>query len=156
MKEQGWVYTWESQAQIPALKLFLFNPCLNNHPLPDLCLNPSVHLLPSRGSLLLSLTFCLRGSSSRRVELVVPSPSAVLIDPDVPPSFRVLHDHFEVRLSLLLPVDHPVVHDLRRMMMADEDDSFWHSGSGSLFFLSLSLSLSVCVSVCGSVKCRGM
>jgi len=99
--EQGWRYTWEAQSHVPTLRLMVFpndktlNPSLHCH---DLAIN-----LHSSHSLLTLTTSSL--------SLRVPLP-AVLLDADSPVTFRPLSDHIEVKLLLLLPVDHPILSSL--------------------------------------------
>ncbi|KAG8076723.1 hypothetical protein GUJ93_ZPchr0006g45172 [Zizania palustris] len=93
-----WQYTWETLAHLPLLRLYLFYPALSAAPADlrtDLRLDES----------LLILSFSLAGGP---VALRVPVPR-VLVDPSAPPECRAAGDHIEVRLTLVLPVDHPVV-----------------------------------------------
>uniref|UniRef100_A0ACD5VAB3 Uncharacterized protein n=3 Tax=Avena sativa TaxID=4498 RepID=A0ACD5VAB3_AVESA len=96
-----WQYTWETLAHLPLLRLYLFHPALSAAALvsglrADLRLDAS----------LLLLSFSLPGAGP--VSLRVPVPR-VLVDPSAPPECRAVGDHLEVRLTLVLPVDHPVV-----------------------------------------------
>ncbi|XP_062224163.1 uncharacterized protein LOC133922727 [Phragmites australis] len=94
-----WRYTWEALAHLPLLRLYLF-------PRPSLSATPSGLRLDLRlDSSLLLLSFSLAGDA---VALRVPVPK-VLVDPSAPPECRAAGDHVEVRLALVLPVDHPVV-----------------------------------------------
>uniref|UniRef100_A0A2P2KK69 Uncharacterized protein LOC105126637 isoform X1 n=3 Tax=Rhizophora mucronata TaxID=61149 RepID=A0A2P2KK69_RHIMU len=98
-----WRFTWEALSHSPTLKLFLFDSSTK----PSIrCANLEVHLHLSRSHLLVSWTG--EASAGEPVSLRVPIPR-VLIDPDSPVSLRSLDDHIEVRLVLLLPVDHPIV-----------------------------------------------
>ena len=96
-EQQGWRYTWEAQSHIPTLRLTLFpndktlNPSLQ-------CKDLAVDLHSSHSFLTLTASF---------LSLRVPLP-AVLVDGDSPVAFRPLSDHIEVKLLLLLPVDHPI------------------------------------------------
>ncbi|XP_052141254.1 uncharacterized protein LOC127761076 [Oryza glaberrima] len=99
-RRRQWRYTWESLAHLPLLRLYLFRPELSaaaaaDHLRADLRLDDS----------LLLLSFSLAGEP---VALRVPVPR-VLVDPSAPPECRDAGDHVEVRLALVLPVDHPVV-----------------------------------------------
>ncbi|KAF0895942.1 hypothetical protein E2562_018017 [Oryza meyeriana var. granulata] len=98
-RRRQWRYTWETLAHLPLLRLYLFHPALSaastDHLRADLRLDDS----------LLVLSFSLAGEP---VALRVPVPR-VLVDPSAPPEFRAAGDHVEVRLALVLPVDHPVV-----------------------------------------------
>lgn len=100
-----WRFTWETLAHIPTLRLFLFNP---DH-------RPSIQCRNLKSSLnfelsLLSVSWIEDESIDLSVEfeLRVPIPR-VLIDPSSPVDARALEDHIEVKLVLLLPVDHPLV-----------------------------------------------
>jgi hypothetical protein len=95
-----WRYTWETLAHLPLLRLYLSHPALSaaapSGLRADLRLDAS----------LLLLSFSLSGADP--VSLRVPVPR-VLVDPSAPPECRAAGDHLEVRLTLVLPVDHPVV-----------------------------------------------
>nr|POF27404.1 hypothetical protein CFP56_14518 [Quercus suber] len=94
-----WRFTWEAQSQIPILRLFLFD----SHTKPSIqCQNLKVHLNLSQSLLQ------LRWFDDRHVSLRVPIPR-VLLDPEWPLSFTAFDDHIQVKLVLLLPVDHPIV-----------------------------------------------
>ncbi|WZZ74086.1 hypothetical protein YC2023_085456 [Brassica napus] len=107
-ERRKWRYTWEAQSHSPNLRLFLFDSETNpkNH-----CNNLSVSIIPEKSQLLVSWI----GSEAERredgVSLRVTVPR-VLLDAESPIKFRALDDHIEVRLALLLPVDHPLVSDL--------------------------------------------
>ncbi|WVZ77990.1 hypothetical protein U9M48_025774 [Paspalum notatum var. saurae] len=97
-----WRYTWEALTHLPLLRLYLFpRPAL-----PDAIPSGLRAELRLDGSLLF-LTFSLTGEGGA-VALRVPVPR-VLVDPSVPVECRAVGDHVEVRLALVLPVDHPVV-----------------------------------------------
>lgn len=94
-----WRFSWEAQSQIPTLRLFLFD----SYTKPSIqCQNLKVHLNLSQSLLLLSWFQGLQ------VSLRVPIPR-VLLDHESPVSFKAFDDHIEVKLVLLLPVDHPIV-----------------------------------------------
>ncbi|TVU33515.1 hypothetical protein EJB05_25338, partial [Eragrostis curvula] len=95
-----WRYTWEALGHLPLLRLYLFpRPAL-----PDVVPSGLRADLRLDDSLLL-LSFSLAGDA---VSLRVPVPR-VLVDPSAPVECRAAGDHVEVRLALVLPVDHPVV-----------------------------------------------
>ncbi|KAL6888551.1 hypothetical protein ACP4OV_009577 [Aristida adscensionis] len=98
-RRREWRYTWEAPAHLPLLRLYLF-------PRAGLPAAPSGLRADLRldGSLLL-LSFSLAGAA---VSLRVPVPR-VLVDPSAPVECRFAGDHVQVRLALVLPVDHPVV-----------------------------------------------
>ncbi|GAU31222.1 hypothetical protein TSUD_210790 [Trifolium subterraneum] len=102
VSEQKWRYTWESQSHTPTLRLLLFpfSKTLN----PSLNLTVHLHSPPS----FLTLT-----STSVALSLRVPIPN-VLLDADFPPTVRSFTDHIEVKLLLLLPVDHPALSALHQ------------------------------------------
>ncbi|XP_030530971.1 uncharacterized protein LOC115741281 isoform X2 [Rhodamnia argentea] len=108
-----WRFTWEAQSHHPTLKLFLFNP--SARPV-DRCGSLRVQSNPARSTIDVSFTV----DSEHDVSLLVPIPR-VLIDCDSPVSFRTLDDHIEVKLALLLPVDHPVMSNLQSMLSLSED-----------------------------------
>ncbi|CAH2045330.1 unnamed protein product [Thlaspi arvense] len=110
--QRKWRFTWEAQSHSPNLRLFLF----------DSSTNPKIHFKSLDVSIILGKSQLLvtwideatSGENGRReedVSLRVPVPR-VLIDAESPVNFRALDDHIEVRLVLLLPVDHPLVSDL--------------------------------------------
>ncbi|KAJ0888713.1 putative ubiquitin-conjugating enzyme E2-binding protein [Helianthus annuus] len=97
---RNWKFTWESNSHVPILKLYLINP--NTNPISQ-CIDLKVSILFHKS--LLQLTWIDNNQSQ---SLWVPIPR-VLIDADSPISFRALDDHIEVKLVLVLPVDHPIV-----------------------------------------------
>lgn len=92
-----WRFTWEAQSHTSILRLIVFNP--NIKPCAEINVKLSVE------KSLLTLCFA-QGESIR-----VPVPR-VLIDPEAPVHCRVFDDHVEVKLALLLPVDHPLISGL--------------------------------------------
>ncbi|KAL6629206.1 hypothetical protein ACP70R_028971 [Stipagrostis hirtigluma subsp. patula] len=98
-RRRQWRYTWEALAHLPLLRLYLI-------PRPGLSAAPSDPRADLRlDDALLLLSFSLGGGA---VSLRVPVPR-VLVDPSAPVECRFAVDHVEVRLALVLPVDHPVV-----------------------------------------------
>ncbi|XP_006648283.1 uncharacterized protein LOC102720491 [Oryza brachyantha] len=95
-----WRYTWEALVHLPLLRLYLFRPAVTAAA-PPTGLRADLRL----DDALLLLSFSLAGEP---VALRVPVPR-VLVDPSAPPECRAAGDHVEVRLALVLPVDHPVV-----------------------------------------------
>ncbi|KAA8547416.1 hypothetical protein F0562_003720 [Nyssa sinensis] len=95
-----WRFTWEAQSHIPTLRLLIFNP--NTRPSTQ-CENLKINLVPEQ-SLLVASWFEEEVEISLRV--LVPR---VLIDVESPVNFRALDDYIEVKLVLLLPVDHPIL-----------------------------------------------
>ncbi|EYU31180.1 hypothetical protein MIMGU_mgv1a005420mg [Erythranthe guttata] len=110
----GWRFSWEAQSHTPILRLLLFNPDLN----PSAqCRDLKLSLLPQQSQ----LTASFLENESRIQQLVrVPVPR-VLIDPESPLHFRVFDDHIEVKLVLLLPVDHPLVSDFDSILSNEEN-----------------------------------
>lgn len=106
-----WRYTWEAQSYIPTLRLLLFakdtNPSLQCH-------NLKVQLHFSQSLLAVSWF------EDAVVSLRVPTPR-VLVDVESPLSFRALDDHIEVKLLLLLPVDHPIISSFDSVLNLSED-----------------------------------
>ncbi|PKI69997.1 uncharacterized protein LOC116201846 isoform X1 [Punica granatum] len=114
-----WRFTWEAQSHHPTLKLFLFNPFTNpKHQCRDLKadLNPT--------SSVVQVSYAT-DTTGEEVSLGAPVPK-VLIDYECPLSFRALDDHIEVKVVLLLPVDHPLVSNF------DEVLSLAGDGGGKL------------------------
>ncbi|KAL8231071.1 hypothetical protein R6Q57_000849 [Mikania cordata] len=101
-----WRFTWESSSHVPIIRLYLFEP--NTKPSSQ-CVDLNVSILFDKS--LLQVTW-LDKTHERIPEtaasLWVPIPR-VLIDVESPISFRALDDHIEVKLVLVLPVDHPIV-----------------------------------------------
>ncbi|KAL5063740.1 hypothetical protein RYX36_025477 [Vicia faba] len=102
IEDKKWRYTWEAQSHTPILRLLLFpfSKTLNHH-------NLTVHL--HSPPTFLTLT----SSSSSSLSLRVPIPN-VLLDAELPPTLRSFTDHIEIKLVLLLPVDHPVLSELHQ------------------------------------------
>jgi len=103
-RRRQWRYTWEALAHLPLLRLYVFprRPALPAA-IPSGSLRADLRLEDS----LLFLSFSLAGED-HPVALRVPVPR-VLVDPAAPVECRTAGDHVEVRLALVLPVDHPVV-----------------------------------------------
>ncbi|KAL3525344.1 hypothetical protein ACH5RR_013716 [Cinchona calisaya] len=98
----NWRFTWETQSQIPTVRLYLFNP----HTKPSTqCTGLKVDLVIDQSSLLVSF---IEAESQAEASFRVSLPR-VLIDPESPVHFRAYDDHIQVKLSLLLPIDHPLV-----------------------------------------------
>ncbi|VYS58720.1 unnamed protein product [Arabidopsis thaliana] len=108
--QRTWRYTWEAQSHSPNLRLFLF----------DSKTNPKIHCKSLNVSTIVGKSQLLvtwineedeeAASKEEIVSLLVPIPR-VLLDTESPVNFKALDDHIEVRLVLLLPVDHPLVSD---------------------------------------------
>ncbi|KAK9165449.1 hypothetical protein Scep_000640 [Stephania cephalantha] len=101
-----WRYTWETLAHIPTLRLYLFNPDIKPS---NQCNNLDASLNSDRSLLLISWIEehgdRIDGSADRLLQIPVPR---VLIDLGSPLDFRAAVDHIEVKLLLVLPVDHPL------------------------------------------------
>ncbi|XP_052479936.1 uncharacterized protein LOC105803773 isoform X1 [Gossypium raimondii] len=111
---KNWRFTWEAQSHSPNLRLFLFD----SQAKPSVqCINLEVQLNLSHSHLLVSW---LKEGEKEEVSLRVPVPR-VLIDSEAPVSFRALDDHIEVKLVLLLPVDHPIVSSFDLMLDSSEN-----------------------------------
>lgn len=117
-----WEYAWEAQSHIPTLRLLLFatddfNPSLHFH-------NLTVQLHFSHSSLLLTTSSNPNSDSdddnNTLLNFRVPLPK-VLVDADSPLTFRALDDHVEVKLRLLLPVDHPILCGFDSVMNLSEE-----------------------------------
>ncbi|KAJ0097606.1 hypothetical protein Patl1_29022 [Pistacia atlantica] len=110
-----WRFTWEAQSHSPTLRLFIF----------DSQTNPSVQCQDLKVILNLSqshvvITWVHQQGTLNEVSLLAPLPK-VLIDFDSPISYRALSDHIEVKLLLLLPVDHPIVSSIDSVLYLTED-----------------------------------
>lgn len=100
LNPRNWRYTWEAQSHIPTLKLCLFNTFIESATqFSDL----KVTLVMEQFLLLVSFR-----NGEAETSLRVPIPR-ILIDHESPVYFRAHNDHIEVKLVLLLPVDHPLV-----------------------------------------------
>lgn len=108
-----WRFTWEAQSLNPTLKLFLFNPSSQPVVQSD---SLRVQSNPARSTIHVSFTV----DSGQDVALSVTIPR-VLIDGDSPLSSRALDDHIEVKLPLLLPVDHPLMSSLHSVLSLSGD-----------------------------------
>lgn len=100
LSPRSWRFTWEAQSHIPTLKLCIFNPFIEfATQFSDL----KVTLVMEQFLLLVSFRNREAETSFR-----VPIPR-ILIDHESPVYSRTHNDHIEVKLVLLLPVDHPLV-----------------------------------------------
>ncbi|CAH8361070.1 unnamed protein product [Eruca vesicaria subsp. sativa] len=106
--ERKWRYTWEAQSHSPNLRLFLFDSETNPK---NQCKSLNVCTLLEKSQLLVTWIDSEAEGREDCVSLRVPVPR-VLLDAESPVKFKALDDHIEVRLALLLPVDHPLVSDL--------------------------------------------
>ncbi|XP_057952583.1 uncharacterized protein LOC131146805 [Malania oleifera] len=124
-----WRFTWEALSHNPTLRLLLFD----SHTKPaDQCKNLSVDLNIQQSLLLVSWL------EDVQVSLSVPIPK-VLVDVESPISFRALEDHIEVKLVLLLPVDHPIVSNFDSLL--NNLSAYNSQGEDELSNESLPLSL---------------
>ncbi|OMO56976.1 Ubiquitin-conjugating enzyme E2C-binding protein [Corchorus capsularis] len=111
-----WRFTWESQSHSPNLRLFLFDS--QTKPLIQ-CQNLKVQLNLSQSQLLVS--WLEEEEEKGEVWIRVPLPR-VLIDSESPVSFKALDDHIEVKLVLLLPVDHPIVSSFDSVLLNSSEN----------------------------------
>ncbi|XP_042518140.1 uncharacterized protein LOC122091945 [Macadamia integrifolia] len=115
-----WRFTWEAVGYVPTLRLFLFNPKIQ--PI-YYCKNLKVLMILEESLLLVNWTEQVQDQSgSVDFSLRVPLPK-VLVDPCSPIDFKATEDHVEVKLVLLLPVDHPVVATLDSVLNLSPDAS---------------------------------
>ncbi|XP_010502615.1 PREDICTED: uncharacterized protein LOC104779890 [Camelina sativa] len=110
-QKRSWRYTWQAQSHSPNLRLFLFDSTTNpkTH-----CKSLNVSTILEKSQLLVTWTNDDEDEATSKEEIVslrVPIPR-VLLDAESPVNFKALDDHIEVRLVLLLPIDHPLVSDL--------------------------------------------
>ncbi|KAL8541550.1 hypothetical protein ACS0TY_002714 [Phlomoides rotata] len=110
-----WRFTWEAQSHTSILRLLLFNR--STKPSAQ-CRDLKLSLLPQKSLLTVSFSES-EGQIETSVRVPVPR---VLIDPESPIHFRVFDDHIEVKLVLLLPVDHPLVSDFDSILKNEEND----------------------------------
>ncbi|CAK8564480.1 unnamed protein product [Lathyrus sativus] len=102
--DKKWRYTWESQSHTLIIRLFLFpfsktiNLSLQHH-------NLTVHLHSPPTFL------TLISSSFLSLRVLIPN---VLLDVELPPTVISFTDHIEVKLLLLLSVDHPALSALHQ------------------------------------------
>ncbi|KAI7737307.1 hypothetical protein M8C21_031405 [Ambrosia artemisiifolia] len=96
-----WRYTWESNSHVPIIRLYLFNPYTNPS---SQCTHLKVSILFDKS--LLQVTWIDKNQSPASIWVPIPR---VLIDAESPINIRPLDDHIQVKLVLVLPVDHPIV-----------------------------------------------
>ncbi|CAK9157103.1 unnamed protein product [Ilex paraguariensis] len=107
-----WRFTWEAQSHTPTLRLFLFD--LNTKPSCQ-CTNLEVKLVLEQSLLVVSFF-----EDEVETSLRVPIPR-VLVDVEAPVQFSALDDHIEIKLVLLLPVDHPIGLNFESVLNLSED-----------------------------------
>lgn len=108
-----WRFTWETFPHIPTLRLYLFRS-----PTPTSLSVRSASLQTDRSLLFVSLSY--QNGDIVRLEIPVPR---VLIELDKEIQCVVRSDHVEIKLSLVLPVDHPVVLRYRASIGFNEDEN---------------------------------
>ncbi|XP_015965463.1 uncharacterized protein LOC107489209 [Arachis duranensis] len=101
---QRWRFTWEAQSPTPTLRLLLFTTDTTFNPSLQ-CYNLSVKFTSPHSVLSVEWSDSDGAAPSK---LSVPVPR-VLVDRESPVIFRALSDHIEVKLCLLLPVNHPIL-----------------------------------------------
>lgn len=130
-----WRFSWEAQSHIPTLRLFLFDQ--GTKPSRQ-CKNLEVHLNFERSLLLVSWF-----EDETKITFRVPVPR-VLVDIESPIGFRAMEDHIEVKLVLLLPVDHHIVSNIDSILnMSEYSSQLFSMDSGkprSLLFIVYSVS----------------
>ncbi|KAH6791490.1 hypothetical protein C2S51_006496 [Perilla frutescens var. frutescens] len=109
-----WKFTWEAQSHASILRLLLFKE--NTKPSAQ-CRDLKLSFLPQKSLLTVSFS---EGEGQIETSVEVPVPR-VLIDPESPLHFRVFDDHVEVKLVLLLPVDHPLVSNFDSILNVEEN-----------------------------------
>lgn len=100
LNPRNWRFTWEAQSHTSTLKLCLFNPLIE----------PATQFSDLKVTLVMEQFLLLVSFSNGEAQtsLRVPIPR-IFIDHESPVYFRAYNDHIEVKLVLLLPVDHPLV-----------------------------------------------
>ncbi|EOA23812.1 hypothetical protein CARUB_v10017027mg [Capsella rubella] len=123
--QRSWRFTWEAQSHSPNLRLFLFDSTTNpkSH-----CKSLNVSIILEKSQLLVTWIDGdeddeeATGKEEIVVSLRVPVPR-VLLDAESPVNFKALDDYIEVRLVLLLPVDHPLVSDFSLAIDSKENSA---------------------------------
>ncbi|XP_072978648.1 uncharacterized protein [Typha angustifolia] len=126
-----WRFTWEILAHIPTLRLYLFHPEID----------PSAQCFDLHASLrfeesLLLVSF-VHGEAEVRLRVPVPR---VLIDPSCLIGCCAKVDHIEMKLALVLPVDHPLVaefcaaHGSEQLLPLSLGDDIKNLSSGGVHF----------------------
>ncbi|MCL7027803.1 hypothetical protein MKW94_029076 [Papaver nudicaule] len=113
-----WRYTWETLSHLSTLKLFLFNPDIKP---ATQCKTLKIQLRLEE-SLLLVTWEEIQDEGFVGNSLKVPIPK-VLIQVDSPLDFKATEDHIEVKLVLVLPVDHPLVANFNSVLNLSAEDS---------------------------------
>ncbi|CAN6446554.1 unnamed protein product [Victoria cruziana] len=119
-----WDYTWEALSHIGALRLFLSCPLLSPN---SRCQQLAAALDWShRGRWTVHLRWeesqdQQNGGGAVPLSLRVPLPP-VIVDHDAPLHCVAMDDHIQVKLVLLLPVDHPLVAELAMVSDSGEVD----------------------------------
>ncbi|KAL3615461.1 hypothetical protein CASFOL_041122 [Castilleja foliolosa] len=109
-----WRFTWEAQSHTSILRLLLFNP--NTNPSTQ-CVDLKLSLHTQQS--LLTMSF-LEPKSLVETTVRVPVPR-VLVDSDSPIHFKIFDGHIEVKLVLLIPVDHPLVSDFDSILSLERN-----------------------------------
>ncbi|XP_047974649.1 uncharacterized protein LOC125216907 [Salvia hispanica] len=110
-----WQFAWEAQSHASILRLLLFKA--NTKPSAQ-CTDLKLSFHPQKSLLTVSFRGC-EGQTETSVRVPVPR---VLIDPESPLNFRVFDDHIEVKLVLLLPIDHPLVSNFDSILNVEENN----------------------------------
>lgn len=106
-----WKFTWEAFSHTPILRLFLFSPSID----PSVnCSNLDVVFRIAQYQLLISWV-----QAEEEIRIAVPVPR-VPIDAESPVGLVSREDHIEVKLTLVLPIDHPLVADFCYAVKMDD------------------------------------
>ncbi|XP_026393474.1 uncharacterized protein LOC113288597 [Papaver somniferum] len=114
-----WRYTWETLSHLSTLKLFLFNPDVKP---ATQCRTLKVDLRFEESLLLVTWEEEILVEGFVGNSLRVPIPK-VLIQVDSPLDFKATEDHIEVKLVLVLPVDHPLVANFNSVLNLSDEGS---------------------------------
>lgn len=132
-----WQFSWEAQSHASILRLLIFKA--NTKPSAQ-CRDLKLSFHPQKSL----LTVSFRGGEGQiETSVGVPVPR-VLIDQESPLKFRVFDDHIEVKLVLLLPVDHPLVSNFDSILNVEENNDELRTlsvDSGNLKFSNLFVTL---------------
>ncbi|KAG9449745.1 hypothetical protein H6P81_009710 [Aristolochia fimbriata] len=99
-----WCFTWETLSHLPTLRLYLFDGETNPS---SQCGNLKCSLNLEQSLLLVAWN---EEIDDERVDFVLRIPvPRILVDPGSPLEFKAREDHIEVKLVMILPVDHPLL-----------------------------------------------
>eukprot|EP01018_Ginkgo_biloba_P008429 Gb_40415 [translate_table: standard] len=120
---QQWQYSWEALSHIKTLRLYLFHHSISPQ---AQCFQLAASLSPPDAHFN-GLSILIKWAEpnthyghSPSMSLRVPVPPVVL-DHSVPIQVKAVSDHIEVKLMLMLPVDHPLVESLSSLLRTSDE-----------------------------------